>query len=86
MSESVFVTIPPVRPVKLDFFDHPFTCPLCKEHIVYMSMHKVIVSSRRKCPSCQGELLINEGTVTAAISDKKAAKRASLATAKRSRK
>jgi hypothetical protein len=75
-----------VRPVKLDFFDHPFTCPLCKEHIVYTSMHTVIVSSRRKCPSCQGELLINEGTVSAAISDKKAPERVGLATAKRSRK
>jgi len=39
----------PVRPVKLDFYDHPFTCPLCKEQIVYTSMHTVIVSSRRKC-------------------------------------
>src|SRR5215467_8437510 len=75
-----------VRPVKLDFFDHPFTCPLCKEHIVYTSMHTVIADSRRKCPSCQGELLINEGTVTAAISDKKAPKRVGLATAKHSRK
>ena len=75
-----------MRPVKLDFYDHPFTCALCKEHIVYTSMHTVIVSSRRKCPSCQGELLINEGTVTAVLSDKKAPKRVGLATAKRSRK
>jgi len=47
ISESLFVTIPPVRPVKLDFFDYPFTCPLCKEQIVYTWMHTVIVSSRR---------------------------------------
>ena len=83
--KAFLVTISPVRPVKLDFFDHPFRCPLCKEQIVYTSMHTVSVSSRRKCPSCQGELLINEGTVTA-ISDKKAPKRVGLATAKRSRK
>ena len=73
-------------PVKLDFFDHPFTCPLCKEQIVYTSMHTVIVSSLRKCPCRQGELLINEGTITAAITDKKAPKRVVLAAAKRSRK
>ena len=73
------------RPVKLEFFDHPFVCPLCKEHIVYTSVHTVIVYSRRKCPSCQGELLINEGTATA-IGDNKPPRRASVASPKRSRR
>lgn len=74
-----------MRPVKLDFFDHPFTCPLCQEHTVYTSMQTVILKSRRKCPSCEGELLILEGTVTA-ISDRKPPKRETPAGAKRSRK
>jgi competence CoiA-like predicted nuclease len=74
-----------VRPVKLDFFDHPFTCPICKASIVYTSMHTVIVSSQRKCPSCKGELMIEQG-VARAISDKKPPKREALPTAKRSRK
>ena len=77
ISESLFCYDFAVRPVKLDFYDHPFTCPLCKEHIVYISMHTVIVSSRRKRPSCQGELLIYEGTVTA-ISERKPPKTALL--------
>jgi hypothetical protein len=47
-------------------------------------MQTVIVSSQRKCPSCQGELMINEGTITA-IGDRKPPKRANLANAKRSR-
>jgi hypothetical protein len=74
-----------MRPVKLDFFDHLFTCPLCKEHIVYTSMHTVIVDSRRKCPSCHGELLINEGTATA-VSARKPPKRSSLPSGNRSRR
>ena len=74
-----------MRPVQLDFFDHPFVCPLCKKEIVYISMHTVIVSSRRKCPSGKGELLIHEGTVTA-VSEKKPPERASAQRAKRSRK
>jgi hypothetical protein len=75
----------PVRPVKLDFFDHAFVCPLCKVEIVYTSMHTVIVSSQRKCPSCKGELLIHDGTATA-IDDKKPPKRAIEPSAKRSRR
>jgi hypothetical protein len=74
-----------VRPVKLDFFDHPFTCPLCNREIVFTSMHTVILDSRRKCPSCQGELQINDGTVSA-ISERKLPKREALVNAKRSRK
>jgi hypothetical protein len=74
-----------VRPVNLDFFDHPFTCPLCNREIVFTSMHTVILDSRRKCPSCQGELLINDGTVIA-ISEKKPPKQEALVNAKRSRK
>jgi len=68
--------------------DHPFTCPLCKEHIVYtfyMSVHTVILDARRQCPSCQGELLIHEGTITT-VSDRKPPKAESLASRKRSRK
>lgn len=72
-----------VRPVKLDFYDHPFDCPICGEHIVYTSMHTVFTDSRRKCPSCQGELLIHEGTATA-IRDRKPPKASSPAIPKRS--
>jgi len=74
-----------VRPVKLDFFDHPFTCPLCKEQIVYTSMQTVILYSERKCPSCKGDLLIQEGKITA-IGDRKPPKRAVLGIQKRPRK
>ena len=74
-----------MRPLKIEFFDHPFTCPLCKKEIVYTSMYTLIVSSWRKCPSCKGELLIHDGTA-AAISEKKPPRQASLASTKRSRR
>lgn len=82
VSESIFGYDFAVRPVKLEFFDHRFSCPICKEHIVYTSMQTVIVSSRRKCPSCEGELLIHEGTVTA-ISKRKPPKHATAASTNR---
>jgi hypothetical protein len=72
-----------VRPIKLEFYDHPFNCPICKAAIVYTSMQTVILYSQRQCPSCQGELQIHEGVVTAI---RKPPKHASLATAKRSRR
>lgn len=53
-----------MRGVKLEFYDHPFDCPICGKHIVYTSMHTVIVDSRRKYPSCKGELLIHDGAAT----------------------
>jgi hypothetical protein len=84
-AKAFFAGISRVRPVKLEFYDHPFNCPLCNAAIVYMSMQTVIVHSQRKCPSCQGELQIHEGAVTE-ISDRKPPKHASLATAKRSRR
>ena len=62
-----------------------FYLPLCKAHIVYTSMHPVIASSRRKCPSCQGELLINDGTVSA-VSERKPPKQETPLNAKRPRK
>ena len=74
-----------MRPVKLDSYDHPFTCPICKANIVYTCMHTVITNSRRACPSCKGEVLIEQG-VARAISDKKPPKREAPPSAKRSRK
>lgn len=74
-----------MRPVKLEFFDHSFKCPICKTDIVYTSMQAVILSSRRKCPSCKGELLIHEGTVKG-VSERKLPQPASLPRVKRSRK
>ena len=47
-NEGLLLRLPPVRPAKLDFFDHPFDCPICGEHIVYTSMLTVIVSSREE--------------------------------------
>jgi hypothetical protein len=81
----VFLVRFPVRPVKLEFFDHAFICPLCSVEIVYTSMQTVISSSRRACPSCKSELLIQEGTITA-VSERKPPKRESTASTKRSRK
>ena len=76
-----------MRPIKLDFYDHPFTCPICKAEIVFTSMQVKIVSSRRACPACKGELLIHEGVATptsAKKPPKQAKKRAVLgATARR---
>jgi hypothetical protein len=48
-------------------------------------MHAVILDSRRKCPSCQGELLIHDGTIIA-ISERKPLKQEAPVNAKRSRK
>ena len=73
------------RPVKLEFFQHPFTCPLCKAAIVYTSMQTVIAYSTRLCPSCKGELVIQQGKIITA-SDRKPPKRASVASGKRSRR
>jgi hypothetical protein len=57
-----------LTPTKLELFDPAFISPIYNEEIVFTSMQTIIVSSRRFCPTCQGELLIQEGTVTA-ISD-----------------
>jgi len=84
-SEDTFGYYFAVRPVKLEFFDHPFTCPLCNVGIVFTSMHTVITDSRRKCPSCKGELLIHQGKAMA-INDRKPPKTASPANTKGSRK
>ena len=59
-----------MRHVKIEFLDHIFICPLCNVEIVYTTMQTVIVYSQRKCPSCQGELLIEQGLITA-VRDKK---------------
>ena len=80
-----FGTISAVRPVRLEFYDQPFDCPLCGKQIVYASMHTIIMDSRRKCPSCKGELLIHDGTATA-ISEKKPPKHANVVSPKRSRR
>jgi Zn-finger nucleic acid-binding protein len=64
-----------MRPIRLEFFDHAFICPLCSVEILYTSTQTVIVSSSRKCPSCEGELLIHEGAITA-LSGRKPPKRA----------
>ncbi len=68
--------------------DHSFNCPLCKEHIVYtsyMSVHIVILDSRPRCPSCQGELLIQGGTIPQSGTESRQESRVS-ASRKRSRK
>jgi transcription elongation factor Elf1 len=75
-----------VRPIKLEFFDHAFTCPLCSAEIVYASMQTVIVSATRLCPSCKGELVIQQGKIVTAVSDRKPPKRESVASGKRSRR
>lgn len=59
-----------MRPVKLEFYDHSFTCPFCKQEITYTSMLVVIVSSRRNCPSCKGEVMITDGKISAATERK----------------
>lgn len=73
-----------MRPVELEFFDHPFLCPLCKERIVYVSLQAIIVYSHRLCPSCKGELVIQQGKIITAISDRKPPTRQNVASANRS--
>ena len=54
---------PSVRPVRLEFYDHPFTCPHCSVEILFTSMQQVITSSQRSCPSCKKPILIEDGKV-----------------------
>jgi hypothetical protein len=74
-----------VRPIKLEFYDHPFNCPICNAAIVYTSLQTVIIHSTRLCPSCKGELVIQQGKVITAVTDRKRPKGESLS-AKRSRR
>ena len=85
ISESIFCYDVAVRPVKLEFFDHPFKCPICKTDIVYTSMQRTILYSVRLCPSCKGELEIQKGKIISAANDRKPPKReAPTASVKRS--
>ena len=59
-----------MRATKIDFFDHLFTCPLCRVEILFTSIHTTIVMSRRACPSRKGEVLIHENKIEA-VNDKK---------------
>ena len=47
-----------VRPVKLEFFDHPFTCPLCKEHIVCIIGFLWLRCGQKAVPFTFGEELL----------------------------
>jgi hypothetical protein len=38
-------------PVKLDLYDHAFKCPISKLDNIFTSIHALILSSRRFCPS-----------------------------------
>jgi len=52
------------RPTKLQFYDHPVTCPYCRAGITVYSLMEYIIAARRTCPHCKHEMLIHEGRAT----------------------
>ena len=49
------------RQTKLEFYDHPVTCPYCHVEVVFTSMMERIILARRTCPACKVEMLIEDG-------------------------
>ena len=50
-----------IRQTKLEFYDHPVTCPYCHVEVVFTSMMERIILARRTCPACKVEMLIEDG-------------------------
>jgi len=47
------------RPTKLEFHEHRVTCPYCRKDITIFSLMEVILASRRICPNCKREMMID---------------------------
>jgi len=50
-----------LRQVKLEFHDHPVTCPYCRTNLVFTSLMERILAARRTCTVCRKEMLIEDG-------------------------
>ena len=49
------------RPTKLQFYEHPATCPYCGRKVIVMSVMETIPAACRHCPVCKKEMLIENG-------------------------
>jgi hypothetical protein len=50
-----------VRLTKLEFYNHPFTCPYCHTEVAFTSVMQTLLGARRTCPACTQEMLIEVG-------------------------
>ena len=50
------------RPTKLEFFEHPATCPYCQAEVTVVSLMQRLLASPRVCPACKREFFIEDGT------------------------
>ena len=49
------------RPTKLQFYEHPVTCPHCRSKVIVMSVMETLLAARRYCPVCKREMFIENG-------------------------
>src|SRR5215469_6051344 len=49
------------RPTKLEFFEHPATCPYCHAKVTVVSLMERLLASPRICPACKREFFIEDG-------------------------
>jgi hypothetical protein len=49
------------RPTKLEFYEHPVTCPYCGAKVIVTSLMERILAARRNCPVCKREMFIDDG-------------------------
>ena len=49
------------RATKLQFYEHPVTCPYCGSKVIVMSVMETILAARRHCPVCKREMFIENG-------------------------
>ena len=49
------------HPTKLQFYEHPVTCPHCGAKVIVTSLMERILAARRNCPACKREMFIDDG-------------------------
>ena len=49
------------RPTKLQFYEHPVTCPHCGAKVIVTSLMERILVAGRTCPVCKREMFIDDG-------------------------
>ena len=49
------------RPTKLQFYEHPVTCPYCGSKVIVISVMETILAACRHCPVCKKEMSIENG-------------------------
>src|SRR5215469_9075949 len=61
-SLAVYIMAPMARrPIKLEFFEHPATCPYCQAKVTVVSLMERLLASPRICPACKREFFIEDG-------------------------